>query len=353
MPEILENVPLAPLTTLEVGGPARFFARVADEAGLVEALEFADRAGLPVFILGGGSNVLAADRGFDGLVIQMCLRGITVSGGTVTAAAGEDWDGLVADCVARGLAGVECLSGIPGTVGGTPVQNVGAYGQDVSETIRTVRCLDRESRSIVEMSNADCEFAYRSSIFNSSRRGRFVVLAVTFELSPGGGPKIVYKDLKERFAAGRPSLAEVREAVIAIRRSKSMVLAPGDPNRRSAGSFFKNPVVETERFWELAEKFGEIPHFSAPEGKVKLPAAWLIERAGFGKGFVDGDVGISTNHSLAIVNLHGRARAEDIVRLARRIRDGVAAKFGIELTAEPVPLGFDLSDKTLPFGSRS
>ena len=339
--EIQENVALAPLTTLKVGGPARFFARADSEHDVRAAFGHAAAAGLEVFVLGGGSNVLVSDNGFDGLVIHIALKGIRLSDGLVTALAGEDWDPLVRFCVDRDLAGIECLSGIPGFVGGTPVQNVGAYGQEVSETIVSVRCFDRLSGEMVELSNAECGFTYRKSIFNSTERGRYVVLSVTYRLEPGGSPKVAYKDLREHFDNGEPGLTEVRDAVLRIRRAKSMVIDEDDPNSRSAGSFFKNPIVGEEKFGEVSSKASvhSVPGFPAGDGNVKIPAAWLIERAGFHKGFRLGNAGISANHSLAIVNLGG-ATAAEIIALKEKIQDRVMREFDIILEPEPVFVGF-------------
>lgn len=340
--EIQENIALAPLTTLKVGGPARFFARAESEDDVAAAFAHAAAAGLEVFVLGGGSNVLVSDSGFDGLVIQIALKGIRMSEGLVTALAGEDWDPLVGICVDRDLAGVECLSGIPGFVGGTPVQNVGAYGQEVSETIVSVRCFDRLSGEIVELSNAECGFTYRKSIFNSIERDRYVVLSVTYKLVPGGLPKVAYKDLREYFGNGEPGLTDVRNAVLRIRRAKSMVIDENDPNSRSAGSFFKNPILEKEMFDKVSSTTSDpsVPGFPAGDGNVKVPAAWLIERAGFQKGFRFGNAGISANHSLAIVNLGG-ATAAEIVALKEKIQDRVMQEFDIILEPEPVFVGFN------------
>ncbi len=337
---ILENVPMAPLTTLHVGGPARFFALAESEEDVIEAFEFAERSIRPVFVLGGGSNILVSDRGFDGLVIHVRLKGIVAEHELVTAQAGEDWDPFVEFCVDRNLGGVECLSGIPGFVGGTPVQNVGAYGQEVSETIVSVRCFDRVARQIVELSNSDCGFAYRTSIFNSTDRDRYVVLAVTYRLEEDGEPEVNYKDLLEHFKDRGPTLSEARDGVLRIRREKSMVIDPNDPNSRSAGSFFKNPIVESGALEKIAGSVDvPVPNFPFGE-RVKIPAAWLIERAGFQKGFRLGNAGISANHSLAIIN-RGGATAAEIVELKERIQDTVSQKFGILLQPEPVFVGFD------------
>jgi UDP-N-acetylmuramate dehydrogenase len=336
---ILENISLAQMTTLEVGGPACYFATARSESDILEAFQFARSNDLPVFILGGGTNVLISDNGFAGLVIQIALKGVSVDGETVVAAAGEDWDALVARCIERQLAGIECLSGIPGTVGGTPVQNVGAYGQEVSETIASVRCYDRVTNKFLEISNEACQFTYRTSIFNSSERNRYVVLSVAYSLKKNGDAKIVYKDLIGRFGSRGPSLSETREAVLAIRRSKSMVIDENDPNRRSAGSFFKNPIVAKARFDEIAASHtGAVPSFPASDGYVKIPAAWLIENSGFRKGYQMGKAGLSTNHTLAVIN-RGGANASDIVKLKNVIRSAVSDKFRINLETEPIFVG--------------
>lgn len=343
--KISENIPLGPLTTLGVGGPARYFTEAASEEELLSAIGFARDRGLEIFILGGGSNLLVADNGFDSLVIKMALRGVDLSPPyhgkvIVKAAAGEEWDSLVEMCVDRGLAGFECLSGIPGLVGATPIQNVGAYGQEVSQTIIEVRCIDRESLEPITLSNSECGFAYRTSIFNTTRRGRYIVTGVTYQLTEGGAPYLEYRDLAERFKGEKPSLVEARRAVLEIRRAKSMVIDNADPNSRSAGSFFKNPIVRRERADEIAEAIGEtVPFFPMPDGSVKIPAAWLIERAGFSKGYILGNAGISQNHSLALIN-RGGASADDIVALKDMIRHAVFSRFEIELAPEPVFLGF-------------
>lgn len=362
-----ENILLAPFTTLKIGGPARYFVRAGSEEQVEEATAFAKKCGLELFVLGGGSNIVVSDKGFDGLVLQIgefvageearadgealgsaktTLRRADfsheqLSGTRVQAWAGANWDEFVEYCVANGLAGVECLSGIPGSVGGTPVQNVGAYGQEVSETIESVRGFDRETNAFVTLSNADCGFSYRRSIFNTTHRGRFIVLSVTYRLVPGGMPKIVYKDLKEHFAGRQPSLRETREAVLTIRRSKSMVIDEADPNSKSVGSFFKNPIIDNNKLAEISERhaFQNVPHFPAGEGLVKIPAAWLIENAGFHKGYRLGNAAISSKHSLALINAGG-ASAADLIRLKDRIQAGVEEKFGIILQPEPIFVGF-------------
>lgn len=339
---IQENVPLAPLTTLGIGGSARFFAEAASESELIAAIEFAERRDLPVFILGGGSNVLVSDEGFPGLVIRVAIKGIEW-GERLTAGAGEDWDGFVRQCVERNLAGVECLSGIPGLVGGTPVQNVGAYGQEVSETITQVRVFDRQTKQIIELSYAECGFRYRTSIFNSTERNRYVVLAVSFALKANGEPALRYPDVKNFFdgKTDQPTLAEVRQAVIEIRSRKGMVIVPDDPDCRSAGSFFKNPVISAEAFVKLESVIGERPpSFPAGDGYVKVPAAWLIERAGFQRGYAKSRAGISSKHTLAIIN-RGNATAQEVLDLVAEIQARVQTEFGVALLPEPVFVGFD------------
>ena len=336
---IQENVPLAPLTTLDVGGPARYFLFAETEDDVIYGFDFARQNDLPVFVLGGGSNLLISDTGFNGLVIRIGMRGIYEDGEVVTACAGEDWDEFVARCVDNDLAGIECLSGIPGTIGGTPVQNVGAYGQEVSETIVKVSCYDRQTRKIVDLSNKECEFRYRVSIFNTTARDRYVVLSVTYGLEKNGEPRLAYKDLIDAFGSHKPTLKEVRDRVLQIRRSKSMVIDSNDQNRHSAGSFFKNPVVDADVFDRVQALFDEqIPHFPVGRAQVKIPAAWLIEHAGFHKGFALGNAGISTRHTLAIIN-RGGATAAEIVSLKNTIQNAVLERSGIALVPEPVFVG--------------
>jgi UDP-N-acetylmuramate dehydrogenase len=345
---IKENVALAPLTTFRIGGPARYFIEGATEEAIVGSVRFAKDRQLPVFILGGGSNLLVADSGFPGLVIKVALTGIererhgekTI----VRAAAGEDWDRFVAACVEGDLAGVECLSGIPGSVGGTPVQNVGAYGQDISEVLVSVRAYDRKADSIVHLSREACQFSYRSSIFNTSARDSYIVLQVTYALTNHGSPAIRYPDVQREFEGNLESvkLGEVREAVRRIRARKAMLLVEGDPDCRSAGSFFKNPLLTEPEFLDLQSRLdgAGAPRYDAGSGRVKTSAAWLIERSGFSKGYTMGSAGISTKHTLAIVN-RGGARAEDILRLAREIQSRVYGQFGIQLVPEPVFVGVE------------
>ena len=341
-----QQVPLAPLTTFKVGGPARYFVEARSEEDVYAAVAEARSRGWPLFVLGGGSNLVISDAGWPGLVLKIALAGIAEQRDgprmLLDAAAGEDWDSFVAYAVARDCAGIECLSGIPGTVGGAPVQNVGAYGQEVSDTILSVRVLDSASDKICELQNADSGFAYRTSIFNSRARGRYIVLRVMFALVPGGAPRIEYGDLKHHFGgrSNPPTLAETRDAVRAIRLSKAMLIVSGDDDCRSAGSFFKNPVLTCEKFEQLRARAGPIPNFPTKDGLVKIAAAWLVEHAGFPKGLARGPVGISRKHALAIVN-RGGATAADIVALKNEIQQRVLDTFGIQLQPEPVFVGFD------------
>jgi UDP-N-acetylmuramate dehydrogenase len=349
---VIENKPLAPLTTFQIGGPARWFVDAATEAEIVEAADWARQRGVALFVLGGGSNLLVADAGFDGLMLHIGLLGVSVeeSPGLAQqkiyrAAAGEDWDRFVERAVQDGCAGVECLAGIPGTVGGTPVQNVGAYGQEAASTIERVRAYDLQERAFVELTAAECGFSYRHSRFNSADRGRFIVTRVDFRLTPGGAPALHYADLQRAFEATRregaePTLAEVAAEVRRIRQSKGMLLIDGDPDCRSAGSFFKNPIVNEEHAHRIAATAGkEPPRYPAGPGQVKIPAAWLIEHAGFAKGYQRGAAGISTRHTLALIN-RGAACAIDVLTLAAEIRSRVEARFAVALEMEPVMVGF-------------
>lgn len=335
---------LAPFTTFGIGGPARVFARAERVDDVVAAVERTRREGWPLFILGGGSNLLVGDDGFPGLVLQVGLTGRTAAGAAdgrvdLTAGAGEPWDDVVAHAVAQGWAGIECLSGIPGTVGGTPVQNVGAYGQEVADTITRVRVLERDTGRVLNLTAADCGFGYRTSRFNTSDADRYVVLDVTFRLQPGGAPRVDYRDLQERFAAVTPDLAMTRNAILEIRHAKGMLIVPGDPDCRSAGSFFKNPVAPESMLPALTAAAGASPPvFPFGPGQVKVPAAWLIEKAGFTKGYARGPAAISHRHTLALTN-RGTARAADILALAREIRDRVRERFGLDLRPEPVFVG--------------
>jgi UDP-N-acetylmuramate dehydrogenase len=343
---ITERQPLAPLTTFGIGGPARWLVDAASEDEIAEASEWARGREVPLFVLGRGSNVLVADAGFEGLVLRIAVKGTGRDGGLFRVGAGEDWDAFVSQAVNSGCAGVECLAGIPGTVGGTPVQNVGAYGQEVASVIDRVRGYDLQLRTFTEFSGVECEFAYRRSRFNTTDRGRYIVTRVDYRLIPGGAPAVRYPDLvKALMEFERPSLAEVAAAVRQIRKGKGMLLVEGDPDCRSAGSFFKNPIVSKDQFRSIAERSGIAPpSFPAGPGtenesRMKIPAAWLIEQAGFAKGYAMGAAGISTKHTLAIVN-RGGARAQEILALADRIVSGVEARFGIRLEMEPEMVGF-------------
>ena len=344
--EFLQHVTLAPYTTFQIGGPARWFAEAASEDDIAAGVAFATARLLPLFILGGGSNLLVSDAGFPGLVLRIALQGIASTHKNdqfiVSAAAGEDWDGLVAYAVDANAAGVECLSGIPGTVGGTPVQNVGAYGQEVSQTIVTVRAFDRKTLRFMDLPAEDCGFSYRRSIFNGTQRERYVVSRVDYALRKDAPANIVYADLTRYFATrngAAPTLVEVREAVRSIRAQKGMLLVPGDADCRSAGSFFKNPVVPVTVVDSLAEELGiekrSIPAYPARDGEVKLSAAWLIEQAGYQKGYALGKAGISSRHTLALIN-RGGASAAEVTTLRDKVTDTIADRFGIRLEPEPV-----------------
>lgn len=334
-----------------MGGPARYFVEAHSEHEVSEAVAYALARKLPLFVLGGGSNLLVSDDGWPGLVLKVSLAGVEFEGDLQKmlfhASAGESWDSLVALAVSKNCGGIECLSGIPGTVGGTPVQNVGAYGQEVSETITRVHALEIATGAVLDLSNADCGFSYRSSIFNGTRRGEFIVLEVSYRLCRNAEPKIEYADVKNFFAAGKvekPTLQQVRDAVRSIRQSKAMLLVEGDEDCRSAGSFFKNPIVsasEADRIQALAEKRvpgKSLPRYPAPESQVKLAAAWLVEQSGFSKGYSLGPVGISHKHTLAIVN-RGSATAKDILALKDQIEKKVFDVWGVRLQPEPVFVG--------------
>lgn len=336
-----EQVPLAPYTTFGIGGPARWFTECADEQSIVEAVRVARERSLPLFVLGGGSNLLVADVGFPGLVLRVAPVGVEQQDNLFRVAAGEPWDGFVSLAIDRGFGGIECLAGIPGTVGGTPVQNVGAYGQEVSGTIVSVRVLDLHTMTFAELPAAACGFAYRRSIFNSTQRGKFIVTRVDYKLRPHVFPVLSYPDLRRHFAGRNdtPSLAEAATAVREIRHAKGMLLVQGAPDCRSAGSFFRNPVVPQARYDDLAAEAAKaVPCFAVTRGFVKIPAAWLVEHAGFRKGFAMGAAGISSRHTLALIN-RGGATAAEILTLRDRIVTAVEARFGIRLEQEPVWLG--------------
>ena len=343
--QMMENKLLAPFTTLGIGGPARWFVEAASEDEIAEAAAWARERRVELFVLGGGSNLLVSDSGFDGLVLKIGQMGVELKDGLFCAGAGEDWDSFVQQSVEVGYAGLECLAGIPGTVGGTPVQNVGAYGQEVASAIERVRVFDLASQRFEEFATDECGFAYRQSRFNSADRGRYIVARVDYRLTSGGEPTLRYADLQKALEEGReeglaPSLAEVAAAVRRVRQAKGMLLVEGDADCRSAGSFFKNPVVSEEQVQQIAEASTKVPpRFPAGPGEVKLPAAWLIEQAGFSKGFALGAAGISSRHTLALIN-RGGATAAEICALADRIAEAVQGRFGIRLEMEPVRVGF-------------
>ncbi|HEX5493489.1 MAG TPA: UDP-N-acetylmuramate dehydrogenase [Mycobacteriales bacterium] len=348
------DVPLAPLTTLRLGGPAARLVEATDEAGIVAAVRAADAEGTGVLLLGGGSNLVLADEGWAGLVVLLRSRGVSArrDGDRVLldVAAGEPWDELVARTVAEGWSGLECLAGIPGLAGATPVQNVGAYGQEVAQTVHSVRVLDRQRGEVVRIEAARCGFAYRQSAFKGSVfRGtaRYVVLSVTFALRPGCQSTARYAELATALGVpvgGTASLAATRDAVLALRRGKGMVLDSDDHDTWSAGSFFTNPVLSAA---ELATFAGRLPPGSgypswpAGDDRTKLSAAWLIQHAGFDRGYRRGTVGLSTKHTLALTN-RGGARTSELLGLAREIRDGVRTRYGVTLRPEPLLVGATL-----------
>jgi UDP-N-acetylmuramate dehydrogenase len=347
-----EGVPLAPLTTIGIGGPARWFVEATSAAEVEQALAWAAEKALPTFVLGGGSNLLIADEGFPGLVLWVALRGVVEEpdGDEVAlrVAAGEPWDALVERAVAAGLAGFECLSGIPGSVGATPIQNVGAYGQDVAETVVDVEALSRSEGARRRFAAEECGFAYRDSVFKREERDRWVILGVTFRLRRGGPPALRYPELVRHLETERgvADLARVRQAVVALRRRKGMVLDPDDADTRSDGSFFMNPVVGAAALDGVLGRVAArglapeaMPRFPAGDA-TKLSAAWLIEQAGFRKGHRHGGVGISSKHALALVN-RGGGTAREVVELVREIRRRVEDAFGVRLVPEPNFVGFE------------
>ncbi len=346
---VQENVSLAPLTTFKVGGPARYLIEAKTIAEVAESIDFSRSRNLPLFVLGGGSNLLISDAGWPGLVLKVGLTEVDeVNDGekiVFSVGAGEEWDRFVALAVSRNCSGVECLSGIPGSVGGTPVQNVGAYGQEVAETIDSVQVFDLKDGQIHELCNEACGFSYRTSIFNTSEKGRYIVLRVTYSLTRGGEPRIHYADLKKHFAgrSGTPGLADVRHAVRQIRAGKGMLIVADEEDCRSAGSFFKNPLLSAEQYADLEQQAAarslQIPSYPALEAQRKVSAAWLVEHSGFTRGYHSGQVGLSRKHALAIVNL-GEATAADVLALKETIQHRVVHIWGIRLEPEPVFVGF-------------
>ncbi|MAG28839.1 UDP-N-acetylmuramate dehydrogenase [bacterium] len=335
--KIQEKTNLSEHTSIKLGGNAKHFVICSSVDEIQEALEYAKENNFKTCILAGGSNTIFPDIGFDGLVIKMDLRGVSFESDMVTAAAGENWDDLVEECVKKGLAGIEALSGIPGSVGATPIQNVGAYGQEVSDVIINVRAIDRETLKEVEFKNRECEFGYRTSRFKTKDKDKYIITEVQYQLKKDANPKIEYDQLKQKleelFGASDADLNQVREAVLELRKGKSMLIDPKDPNTQSAGSFFTNPILSKEEFNQLQEKVDEnIPSF--PDGdNIKVPAAWLVEQAGFKKGHTHKGAATSENHSLALVNRGGTT--SDILELAEKIQKSIKEKFNIDLEIEP------------------
>jgi len=340
--DIQHDVPLAPLTTLELGGPAKHFVRVQDEGSLVDALRWAGDQGVSSAILGGGSNLIVPDEGYAGLVIHIGIADIEFrDGGTVDVGAGVPWETVVEGALSRNWAGLECLTGIPGSAGATPIQNVGAYGQEVAEVIERVRVLRRDTLAIEELGPEDCAFGYRDSMFKRDP-DRFIVCAVRLALRPDGAGMVRYAELAKNVPSGA-TLQDIRRAVLDLRRHKSMVIDPNDPNLRSAGSFFLNPIVpaaEAERVVDQAMRQNlvaspdEVPRYTTPDGQVKLAAGWLIERAGIDKGTRRGAIGVSTNHALALVH-YGGGTTTELLAFADELRARVRDRFGIDLEREP------------------
>lgn len=341
---IATQVPLASKTTLELGGAAEYYLEATSDSDVVDALHFAHDKNLPVTVLGGGSNVVISDEGIAGVVIAMRSRGIEKKTSSdhvdYELAAGEPWDDFVAESVQNNLSGVECLSGIPGLVGATPIQNVGAYGPEIADTLQSVDAFDRETMKIVTVTREECDFRYRDSMFKH-HPNRYIVLRVRYRLSKGE-PKIPeYAELNKALGGDdvKPSVKHVRETVLALRRGKSMVIDPNDENRRSAGSFFLNPILPKKEAARIASTNDQLPRYEQADGRVKIAAAWLIEKSGVTKGMRRGHVGVSTKHALALVH-HGGGRAEELLAFAREIRGAVRSRFGVTLVPEPVLLGF-------------
>ncbi|HEY5536792.1 MAG TPA: UDP-N-acetylmuramate dehydrogenase [Ignavibacteria bacterium] len=364
---VKENILLSGHTNIQLGGNAEYFCECINEEQLLECLAFVKEKNLKVQILGGGSNVIFSDEGYDGMILKTAMKNITISGKggsdivLVTAEAGMAWDDFVRICVSQCFAGVECLSGIPGTVGATPIQNVGAYGQEVSSTISEVTTIEISTLNKVVFSNSDCRFGYRQSRFKSEDAGKYIITEVKFLLKRNGEPEIKYPELKEHIdnlklknpdtkdlaskEDKRRKFSElklVRNAVIELRKNKSMVVDENDPDSISCGSFFINPVLNMEEYLEfesriknseLRKTINEIPHFLTERG-VKIPAAWLIENAGFQKGYRRKGAGISSKHTLAIINSGGNTK--DVLDLAKEIESGVNTLFGITLIREPI-----------------
>ncbi|GAA1915889.1 UDP-N-acetylmuramate dehydrogenase [Streptomyces sodiiphilus] len=345
----LSNAPLAPLTTFRLGGPATRLLTAHTDDEVVAAVDEADAAGTPLLIIGGGSNLVIADAGFDGTALRIATTGFRLAGTRLELAAGENWSDAVQRVVAAGLAGIECLAGIPGSAGATPIQNVGAYGQEVSSVITEVVAYDRRARETVTLPGADCGFGYRHSRFKAGP-GRYVVLRVRMELEDAGGMSAPVKYAEAARALGvepgeRVPVGRARETVLKLRAGKGMVLDPEDHDTWSAGSFFTNPILTDQQFAaflaRVAERLGPgaaPPAYPAGDGRTKTSAAWLIDKAGFTKGYGTGPARISGKHTLALTN-RGGAGTEDLLALAREVRDGVRDAFGVTLANEPVLVG--------------
>ncbi|MEU7717477.1 UDP-N-acetylmuramate dehydrogenase [Streptomyces tibetensis] len=348
----LHDAPLAPLTTFRLGGPATRLLTATTDDEVIAAVREADETGTPLLLIGGGSNLVIGDKGFDGTALVIATRGFSLDGTTLELAAGEVWTDAVARTVEGGLAGIECLAGIPGSAGATPIQNVGAYGQEVSSTITEVVAYDRRTGDTVTLANGDCAFSYRHSRFKSDPE-RYVVLRVRFSLEDAGGLSAPLRYAETARALGvepgdRVPLAQARETVLKLRAGKGMVLDPEDHDTWSAGSFFTNPILTDTDFetfrTRVRDRLGdgvEPPAYPAGEGRTKTSAAWLIDKAGFTKGYGDGPARISTKHTLALTN-RGSATTEDLLALAREVVAGVHEAFGITLVNEPVTVGVSL-----------
>lgn len=347
--KIQKNVPLAPLTTFGLGGAAKYFVEIENEDELEGAFEFADKNRLPVFVLGGGSNIVVSDDGFSGLVILNSIKGLKSENDTdvaiITAGAGEIWDDVVKLSVQNNWAGIECLSGIPGRAGAAPIQNIGAYGQEIASTIKNIRAFDIRAKKFIDLALEDCEFNYRTSIFNSRKRNRYIVSYITLELKPEGSPTIIYQDLKDQFPDPQNvTLSRFRKAVIETRARKGMVMLPGYETFRSAGSFFKHPIISKEEFEAIRTRHkSESPRpwfWSEPDGQMKLVAAYLIETSGFSRGHRRRNVGISPKHALSLIH-HGKGSTQELIQLAKEIQKGVEDAFGVRLMPEPEFVGFE------------
>lgn len=349
--DIQRQHPLHDLTTFSIGGPADYFVEITNEKELLEAFDFAQNKQVPIFLLGGGSNIVVHDKGFPGLVIANHIKGISALRDhdqvELDVGAGETWDEIVTYAARNNWAGIECLAGIPGKVGAAPIQNIGAYGQEVSSVIKNVRAFDTHTQKMVDLDNPACRFEYRKSIFNGSLRDRYLITHVTLELKAGGIPTITYQDLKDQFPdPEKAALSEVRKAVIETRAKKGMVILPGYENYRSAGSFFKHPIVSKKDFAPIHKAWRQTNHtdhihwfWPLASGDIKLVAARLIQEAGFEPGYRKGNVGISPKHALALIN-HEGGTAEELTHLAREIQERVEERFGVRLVPEPEFVGF-------------